>query len=455
MTLLGSSLFASAALLLLLMSIRGLRREQASAIAFAALSGYAIISGVMADALVAQFSGERYLASALIYTVGSIVLSLSCEFFGSMAGSMTQPMPQWNQHDFSRHANFALVFACVGVVLLGVSREDVLVTWSEARVESGFMTVVATFSLLLACPGIVSAFIAKRPIAFAVLLVLCITSFVLLGSRAALLCALVFALWLMLIRSQGPGRKLQVLAFAAVAGFAVHVLLRQVRGLGIGGLLLAFDDGTLLATLFGSEVNSDLSGGEAAIPKYFLFSQSASSISDFGFMSSIQRLALLPIPRVEGWIEKPVDVTYLLWAKAYEAGLFSEGQGQEILLDSYLSGSLGSLHPTLFGEYFLTGGWISLVLSTLILGAVFSLIDLAMRRIDRLTSLALCGPVLVGYLFVARGNSVVGLGYFFYLGITFSLMRFAANRLSVLRFTGSANRTGGRWPLLKGRLAAR
>lgn len=428
MIFLGVSLFVAAALVLLLMAVVGVIRQQVSSIAFAALSGYAWVAALTVDSLVDQFGVEGYFLGALVYVIGSVSLALSTWLFATRATARRLAMPEWGETDFTLYSRFALVLGASCLVLLVLSRDDLLVNWSEARSESGPLTVLAAFFLLLACPGIVAAWLAKRPLAAIVLFALCATSFVLLGSRAALLCALVFALWIMLVRARGIAPKLRVLALAAIAGFAVHVLLRQVRGLGIGGLLQALDEGNLLATLFSADVNADLSGGELAIPKYFLFSTRVSSVDDFGFMSSIQRVLLLPVPRIEGWFDKPVDVTYLLWEKAYEAGLFSDAEGQATLLDSYLSGSLGSLHPTLFGEYFLAGGWISLLLSTTFLGATFSIIDETMRRMNRLTSLALCGPLLVGYLFVARGNSVIGLGYFFYLGIIFSVMQLLANQ---------------------------
>lgn len=436
MIILGICVFVIAASLLLAMAVECLRQQQVSSIVFAALSGYAWVSVFNAYSLAEQFSDEEYLVSALVYFVGSMTLSLSTWLFARQAGARRLPMPEWGQSDFIRYSRFALLLGVSSLILLVLSREDVLMNWSEARSEAGPTSVLAAFFLLLACPGIIAAWLAKRAVVTIALFVLCATSFVLLGSRAALLSALAFAVWLMLLRARGTASKVRVIAFAAIVGIAAHVLLRQVRGLGLGGLLQAIDDGTLLTTLFSGDANADLSGGELAISKYFLFSTRVSSVDDFGFMSSIQRVLLLPIPRIEGWIDKPVDVTYLLWEKAYEAGLFADADGQAILLDSYLSGTLGSLHPTLFGEYFLAGSWASLVLSTTFLGGTFSLIDVAMRRMDRLTSLALCGPLLVGYLFVARGNSVIGLGYFFYLGIIFTIVKVLASRVATFKCLG-------------------
>lgn len=425
----GAALFGIAALLLLMTAIRGLHLQNLSSIAFVALSGYAFLSILTCNSLVEQFGGENYLYGATVYIIGSLILLVSTKIFTTWLGTSNFPMPNWTKYEFRQHSSYALGLGLASLALFAWTRTDLLSTWNEARSESGPLTVLAILFLLLACPGIVSATLSKRPFIALVLLMLCGISFAMVGSRAALLCALVFAFWLVLVRAKGAGQQLKIFVFTAIIGFAIHVFLRQVRGVGLVGLLQALNDGDLFSTLFGGEINTDISGGEAAIPKYLLFSTHVNSVRDFGFMTSIQRLALLPIPRIEGWFDKPVDVTYLFWEAAYKAGMFADAEGQEILFYSYVSGSLGSLHPTVFGEYYLTGGWISLFISTIILGAVLSYIDYAMRRMNRLTSLALCGPILVGYLFVARGNSVIGLGYFFYLGILFTLLRYSVNRL--------------------------
>jgi hypothetical protein len=173
----------------------------------------------------------------------------------------------------------------------------------------------------------------------------------------------------------------------------------------------------LLQDLAASGAADDLSGGEFAIPKYFVFATTVASVDVFGLLTSLVRLALLPIPRIDGLIDKPVDVTYTLWSKGYESGLFDGQAGQSILFDSYVSGSLGSLHPTLFGEFYLAGGIAAVVISSLVAGVVLTGIDRFFRRCRPFTSLLLIGPVLAGFLMVGRGNSVIGFGYFFYIGI--------------------------------------
>lgn len=423
MIFLGISLFLLSAALLLLSAIFGIQGQRLSSAAFAALAGYATLSVADAVSLVDLFGGRYYFEAGAIYFIGTVFLLISYIAFSALLGVEQYTMPLWETDEMSRHAGLALLLGFGSLAFLLSDRHSLFDVWSEARTESGPLTVLAAAALLLAAPGVVSAVIASRYFVALLLLVVSASSFLLLGSRAAVIGALALLLWLLVGRAEGPGKKFRIVTIALICGLAMHVVLRSLRGLGVGGILSAIWDGSLLDVLFLDANETDFSGGESSIPKYFLYASISNSVNEFGFMTSVQRLLLMPFPRIEGWFEKPLDVTYLFWAKAFRDGVFLEYPGQEILLDAYLNRSFGSLHPTLFGEYYLTGGWASLLPSLVVVGGVFALIDLTMRRMNRLTSLALCGPVLIGFFFVARGNSVIGLGYFFYLFVIFSSLQ--------------------------------
>lgn len=423
MAFVGEILFAFSATIMLGRAVFLFQQNRVSSICFAALAGYAVVSVASSASLIEDFGEARYVDASLIYIVGCICLAGFSWLFVELLGAGKSLALSWSEADFSRHARYSAIFGVGSLLLLAAARESLLVNWNEARNDSGPITVLAAFSLLLAAPGIVSAWFDRRLGLTLFLVAICAISFAMLGSRAAMLGALVFGIWVMLTRAQGTPSKLRIVFYALILGFAMHVLFRQIRGLGVVGLLQAVEDGRLLMALFDSNTLMDPSGGEGEIPKYFVFATTVSSTQDFGFMSSIQRLFMLPIPRDNVWIDKPMDVTYLLWERAYVAGIFSEAEGQALLFESFASGSLGSLHPTLFGELFIAGGWVALIGSLVVLAAVFTFIDSSLDRMDRLTALALVGPILIGYLFVARGNTVIGLGYFFYLFIIFWIFR--------------------------------
>jgi hypothetical protein len=436
MIILGYILIIGSALLLMSMAIVGFLRQRLSSVVFFGVAGYAIIAAINTGNLVRQFGEETYLKMSIIYMIGSGILTISVLIFSKLVPARNLSLPIWNESDLNRHANISTSLALISVVLIIIDRGDnLLMSWGDVRASSGYLTALATFFFMLASPGIISAFKANRLALAIVLLLVCICLFVVIGARSSLLCALFFGVWLILSRARGIGSRVRIITIAVVVALAVHTFLRTLRGYGMGGLLQAFEEGKLWTTLFAFVMDDETSvtGGESEIAELLMFSITQSSISDFGFMTSIQRVILLPIPSIDGLFSKPLDVTNILWRRAFEEGLFDGAQGQEVLLESYLTGSLGSWHPTLFGEYFLSGGWISLVLSVAILGAILVAIDFFMHRADRLTSLALCGPLLVGYLFVSRGNSVIGLGYFVYLGVLFGLLSYAVYCVEKLR----------------------
>jgi len=439
MIFLAMVLIVMSALLLTFMSIVCFRRRRLSAVVFFATAGYAFMAVINSEYLINKFGEDVYTQMSLIYVIGSFVLSISVQYFSEFVPKYGLSLPVWNQSDFHWHATFAFVLALASIALIVFARgEALLMNWSEARASSGFFVSLATSFFMLASPGIVSAFHAKRPTLGVMLLLLSVGLFVVIGSRASLLVAIFLGAWLMLLKE--PGRRSRslsrfwVITIALVVVLLVHTILRTLRGFGIAGLLQAFNEGNLLAALFLFIMDDDVSltGGESDMPIYLMFAITQSSIDDFGFMTSIQRLLLLPMPSIQGWTAKPIDVTGRLWNRAFEQGFLDDEQGQAALLEAYVTGNYGSLHPTFFGEYFLAGGWMGLVMSMFLLGAVFVAIDLFMHRADRFTSLALCGPILVGYLFVARGSSVAGLGFFVYLGAVVGLLRYAARRVKGL-----------------------
>lgn len=416
----ANTLFVLSVLLLTLMSVVLFRQRRLSTVVFFANAGYAVIAIANAIDLIKEFGDEIYLEASLIYVIGSIILSISVQFFSRLTARRMLSLPVWSQADFYWHVSFAIKLVLTSFVLMTLARGDnIFLDWSEARESNGFLVALATFLFMLSSPGIISSVFAKRFALGFTLLVLCLGLLIVIGSRAAFLGFLFLGAWVMLTRARNLTSRFKICAVALIAILLVHTFLRTLRSFGISGLLQAFNEGYLLTTLFAFALEGDanVTGGESDIAKTLLFAITQSSISDFGFATSIQRLLLLPIPNIQGWINKPVDVTNQLWKSAFEQGLLAGDQGQAVLLESYKAGALGSWHPTIFGEYFLAGGWVALVLSVVVLGAVLVMVDIFMHRTDRLISLALCGPVMAGYLFVARGNSVVGLGFFVYLSV--------------------------------------
>lgn len=121
------------------------------------------------------------------------------------------------------------------------------------------------------------------------------------------------------------------------------------------------------------------------------------------------------VPRslVEGF--KPQDPTYALWTHAANSGLFDGAGFISQVLALVSVGDSGSIHPTFWGEAWMNGRWLGVVVMCMALAITVHLLE---RLFAALPSVAavLCMPAaVVGYLMVARGNSTIGLGYIAYL----------------------------------------
>jgi hypothetical protein len=396
-----------------------LERGRLYAALFAALAFYGFTTLLDLPHLAHEFSERSASTAALVFAGGALVLLVTVAWLESrlpVAGDAT--LSAWAsrfERSASSHLGWATVVIPVSVVLVAVSRDTLDVAWNEARADDGLGATAAVFLLMLGAPGVATAALTRSRARAMLLLAGALVSFVLLGSRAALLGAVAFSGWTFLARAESRRARPRILmAFAAIA-FLAHVFLRFVRGIGPIALLEAIRSGRVWEFFLDSTVTQDLSGGEGAIGKALVFSVHVANAQDFGFMTSAKRVLMLFASRQLFGFEKPLDVTYRLWESGYVYGLYDGAEGFAILQDWYVTGSFGSLHPTLFGELFVSGGWTSLVASSVLYGAVSVLIDRMLRRFSDTTALLLLGPVLVGFIFVARGNSVIGFGYFFYL----------------------------------------
>lgn len=388
---------------------------------FGGLGIYGFFTFEQIGTLSEAFSVDVIGTAALVYAAGSVVLVLSIVAFES-----TFPYRDVNSVDLwvqrmrrsaRDHTRWATIASCIALVLLLHTHSNLSAAWDVARAANGFETSVAAFFLLLGTPGIASAVIRGKKFLALSLLVINMVSFVLLGSRAAMLGALGFWVWIVFMQQRSRLKQLRILIVIVFLGFCAQVVLRFIRGLGLDELLTALSSGDIFSLFISSPVTRHISGGEAAVAKYFMFSVELAPSGVVGFMTSIHRLALFFIPYSVHLIPKPMDVTYQLWAAAYSHGLFAHAAGAGLLRESYLSGDYGSLHPTLFGEMFVSGQWPSLIISVVLVGALCVFIDRCLKRMSGTHALLVLGPTIVGLLFVARGNSVIGFGYFIYLAI--------------------------------------
>jgi hypothetical protein len=399
-----------------------LARQRVYAFLLAALAMYGFTTTVELPRLASEFSQQDAITAALVFSIGSLFLLLGAAVAESVVSGGTEVRAEHWRAALARAGNAHLAWSAaataLSLLIIVGSRRSLDVSWSEAREDSGILTVAGVFLFLLSAPGAVTGFLIGRRKLAAATLVGGLFTFAFCGSRAGVLGGLAFLAWMSFIRTESAKARFRLFLTVATVAFVAHVALRFVRGVGPLGLVTAVRDGNVWDLVTASGVGEDLSGGEEAIARFFVFSVHVAGDKMFGFMSSVQRLVLLFIPRGIPGISKPMDVTYQLWDAAFTSGLLDDAAGFELLRELFITGNLGSVHPTLFGELFVSGRWVALVLSSLVYGGTCVFIDRALLRMADVTALLLIGPVIVGMVFVGRGNSVIGFGYFFYLGVT-------------------------------------
>lgn len=411
-------IFFIATLALLVSTMQAMRNWKLYSFMFVFLAFYGATCMSATSKLATEFSYEAIIHSSLVFLVGTLTLLISIGVIELMLPHKKNAALIWKQKIqsvSSIHTKIALILILISLSILLISRNDLSQNWSEARSSSGILDVIATFLFLLACPGIASGLYKKKLSITLCLVIGCIIVFIFIGSRAAILGAFAYGVWASLVRARSRLQQFRFIVIFAFLGLLAHISLRYIRGIGIVNLFQAVTSGQLLQLFFSSDVSQDISGGEAAISKYLVFATNYESLSDYGFMTSVRRVMFFFVPRLDWFPIKPQDVTYTLWSDGFLAGLFNGSDGYEILQESLITGNLGSLHPTLFGELFLSGSWISLVYSLVIYAFLAVFIDRSILLMSPLNSLFICGPVLVGFMMVARGNSVIGFGYFLYL----------------------------------------
>ena len=148
--------------------------------------------------------------------------------------------------------------------------------------------------------------------------------FVVFGSRAALL-TLPMVVALDFFARFGTTRiRVRTVVLVVVAALGLHIVGRIVRGFGLAGLIALVRGQALGADEFQDIfANLDLSGGEAAIFRYFLFVVSAGPFTDVAPLTSVIRWLGMYVPSGLFRARRAgADLTYAVWWHAYSAGVF-------------------------------------------------------------------------------------------------------------------------------------
>lgn len=361
--------------------------------------------------------------AAWIFTAGTVVLLASFQLLERLFLPVLRRAPEawaWRfRHLTRQHLIYSGLFLIGSLAIFLLFRADYGATWEDSRASTGPLLVIAPFLMFLGCPGIVSAWRSSKGV-FAVFVCLVGIVFVFSGSRAGVLTAMAMYAWYWLTERRRIMFNLRVIggfALITVAVFAVHTLLRGLRSFApaeLAAMLWAGDIGEIGTAITYVFVEGGLGGSESGIVQYLVYSARVADENVYGLLTSVQRVLTLFIPG-SYFPDKPTDVTYLLHADAFTGGLFDDSPFYEVLAEQHAEGVMGSLHPTLFGELFLSGEWVSLFVGVVFFAGVCMTIELLLLKLRPVDALLLLGPTMVGMAMIARGNSVIGVGYFFYL----------------------------------------
>lgn len=412
-----------ACLLVLVAMLRfGLRRRRLYTFFFLAVIFYQTVSLLTLSELLGEYGALLLLQAEMIAFVGTVIVSAVIvtgdvlvperqrfdNFTGPLDAIVARP-----------GAYLAIAGGCLTVATalmlrggLGFAER----TWVQSRLDANYLDSLATFMLFMAFPAAWVAARSRYAFLSGLLLIWSLTLFVVFGSRAALLTLPMVVVLDVFARFGTTRIRVRTVALVVVAALGLHIVGRIVRGFGLAGVIALVQGQSMSADEWLNVLaNLDLSGGEAAIYRYFLFVVSAGPFTDVMSLTSVIRWLGMYVPSSLFAGAKPTDLTYTIWWHAYSAGLFDSYESFGELLKVIGAGGGGSLHPLVWGEMWVNGAWPAIPVFAAALAAVLLIIEGAYVRVPDVAYVLAAPATLIGYVMIARGNSVIGIGYTAYV----------------------------------------
>jgi len=421
------------------------RQQRYYLFVFLGLAAYHVLGLLSLPSLTTEFDTQVLLRNEMITLSGAVLLFISVSAiercFPKQQVASENPIrsagDQWAVYA-------ACVATCLALISVIIARRGASLfegTWEEFRQESSRLDAVATLLQYLVIPSAWVAYRAGRRLSSGILLVFGLFIFGVLGSRAALL-TLPAIIAIDVLRSATHRR---INRFAVVTLIAAALLLhtggRIVRGVGIGGVYRILSGASLTSSEIGDLFQGiDWTGGESEVIRYFSVVSRDSPVPEIPPLVSVTRWITIYLPRELSGGLKPEDSSYVLWRHSANVGVFEEYQSWPDMLTLLQAGETGSVHPTLWGEAWLNGGLPAMLVFCLLLGLILVGVDRVLALLPPVVA-ALAAPAVVsGYLMVARGNSVIGLGYVAYLIPVALALVLAVSRLHVIFASGVGRR---------------
>ena len=400
----------------------GLKRRRLYTFFFLAVVFYQTVSLLTLSELSALYGAQVLLQAEIIAIVGTVIVSAVVViwdglvperqrfdgFAGPLDAIVARPGP------YLAIAGGCLVVSTALMLRGGLGFAER--TWQQSRLDASYLDSLATFMLFMAFPAAWIAARSKHALLGGLLLIWSLTLFVVFGSRAALLTLPMVIALDVFTRFRTARIRVRTVALVVVAALGLHVAGRIVRGFGLAGLIALIQGQSMSGDDWLDVIaNLDLSGGEAAIYRYFLFVVSAGPFTDVMPLTSVIRWLGMYVPGGLFADAKPADLTYTIWWHAYSAGLFDVYESFGELLKVIGAGGGGSLHPLIWGEMWVNGAWPAAPVFAAALAAVLLLIEAVYAKVPDVAYVLAVPATLIGYVMIARGNSVIGIGYTAYV----------------------------------------
>ena len=356
-----------------------------------------------------------------IILLGNVALLLTLLLFdqGPLSiepSQLKRPPPKLYGVDTPAARRYLLVMAAGAAVAMAIQFKDGLsvvnTDWIEQRsiADPYYLRPLSTM-IGFACFSSLWVAIRKKQVAITCLLALAVfVLFFLLGSRA-MFTTIAGAIYLDLLttRIKLPS-KLTLLAMLSSVGYSMHVLLRVLRGLGLGGLISAALTGNLGAWLDGHHGMLGLGGEEGTYRTFYYVIDKDYQSYPYRSWVTPQRMAMIYVPSSSAGELKPRDITTQLWYDGFDDGFLNDSHDYEQLEKIAATEIGGSIHPHLWGDAYANGHLPGVVVYGFGLGLIAVVVDRLFLRSTELSLFALAPCACVGYMFIARGSVVAGFG---------------------------------------------
>jgi len=395
---------------------RSFVRKRVYSILWGALAGYQVLSFFQLNSYLSLFSSSAVAKGQFLMLLSNSLLFAGCfalePVFLRIQVSRTDLASDLPRNRYYLVVAFSLGFAFVLVLRNGT--QVFYSNWEQSRESGNVLDVMANFLGFIFVPCLWLLFKEQKLFVGSMLSILILVFFQISGARSILMSLSCVAYFDLLLSKVSVLKKVLLMGLLCVVVFGFHSFFRLVRGMGLAVFLSTTFSGGLPEYLAIYE-DVDYSGGESEIYKYYYYViEKNYDRPPYRSHTTLVRLALLYVPTFLASGFKPEDLTYQLWYDALRDGYLPVTYLPELKARA-ARGQFGSIHPTLWGDAYASSGLLGIFVYPLLFCFAVIIIECVIVHVSSFCWFTLVPAIGVGYLYVARGNVVIGVGDVGYL----------------------------------------